>query len=258
MRRDAECCSVRCRQARHRFTTDVGRARPVEAGVSIRLAYADPPYPGLSKTYYKDHPDYAGEVDHAELIRRLSTYDGWALSTAARSLPYVLSLCPPGARVAAWVRGGRGYEAVGAVNVWEPVIYFGGRDTSSLEPRRVARSIPDASLLQELRVRDLHASHLVDATRSMSTRDASVGRARRVTPAGATRDAGEPRRVDALVHTSHPRTTDPSRVVGAKPAAFCRWMFDLLGAEPQDQFDDLFPGSGGVGRAWRYFRGEND
>jgi hypothetical protein len=58
------------------------------------------------------------------------------------------------------------------------------------------------------------------------------------------------RRVDALVHVARPRTTDPRRVVGAKPAAFCWWLFDLLGALPGDELVDLFPGSGGVARAW--------
>jgi len=55
-------------------------------GRPLRLAYADPPYPG--KAYlYRDHPDYGGEVDHAELIERLAAYDGWALSTSAAALP---------------------------------------------------------------------------------------------------------------------------------------------------------------------------
>lgn len=38
--------------------------------------------------------------------------------------------------------------------------------------------------------------------------------------------------------------------VGAKPEKFCRWVFDLLGLTPDDEFVDLFPGSGAVGRAW--------
>jgi hypothetical protein len=37
---------------------------------------------------------------------------------------------------------------------------------------------------------------------------------------------------------------------GRKPIAFCVWMFQLLGAQPGDTLDDLFPGTGGVGRAW--------
>jgi hypothetical protein len=36
-------------------------------------------------------------------------------------------------------------------------------------------------------------------------------------------------------------------VIGAKPAAVCRWIFTLLGAAPGDTLDDLFPGSGSVG-----------
>jgi hypothetical protein len=46
---------------------------------------------------------------------------------------------------------------------------------------------------------------------------------------------------------------DPDRVIGAKPAAFCYWLFDLVGALPGDGFDDIFPGSGGVGRAWERY-----
>ena len=47
-----------------------------------------------------------------------------------------------------------------------------------------------------------------------------------------------------------PLTTLPGRVIGAKPAAVCRWIFGLLGAAPGDTLDDLFPGSGAVTRAW--------
>lgn len=38
---------------------------------------------------------------------------------------------------------------------------------------------------------------------------------------------------------------------GRKPIAFCAWLFHLLGAGPRDELDDLFPGSGIVGQAWR-------
>ena len=37
----------------------------------MRFAYADPPYIGRAY-YYKNHPDFAGEVDHAELVTRFS------------------------------------------------------------------------------------------------------------------------------------------------------------------------------------------
>lgn len=45
----------------------------------------------------------------------------------------------------------------------------------------------------------------------------------------------------------------PGALVGMKPAAFCEWMFRLLGASRLDRLDDLFPGSGAVGRAWRLY-----
>ena len=38
---------------------------------------------------------------------------------------------------------------------------------------------------------------------------------------------------------------------GAKPEAFCFWLFDLLGMRPDDTLDDLYPGTGVVGRTWR-------
>ena len=37
---------------------------------------------------------------------------------------------------------------------------------------------------------------------------------------------------------------------GAKPEAFCFWLFDLLGMRPGDTLEDLFPGSGAVSAAW--------
>lgn len=44
-----------------------------------------------------------------------------------------------------------------------------------------------------------------------------------------------------------------SQLIGRKPLKFVFWMFALLGASPGDDFDDLFPGSGVVGRCWREF-----
>jgi hypothetical protein len=163
------------------------------------VAFADPPYPGKA-AYYREHPDYAGEVDHAELVPGLEDEfpDGWALSTSAEALPDVLALCTVEVRVAAWFRGERPTSSYRPLSAWEPVVFAGGR--------------------HELR---------------------------------------EPaeRRVDALVHVSRPRLTDPDRVIGAKPAAFCFWLFDLLGLRPGDELVDVFAGSGGVARAWTYASG---
>jgi hypothetical protein len=37
---------------------------------------------------------------------------------------------------------------------------------------------------------------------------------------------------------------------GAKPPAFCDWLFGVLGATPGDDLVDLYPGSGAVGQRW--------
>lgn len=37
---------------------------------------------------------------------------------------------------------------------------------------------------------------------------------------------------------------------GAKPEPFCTWLFELLGLTAEDTLDDLFPGTGIVGRMW--------
>lgn len=190
LRSDARYCSQRCRQAAHRFKP---RGLVVASGSeTLRLAYADPPYVGKSG-YYRDHPDFGGEVDHQELITRLvSTYDGWALSCSSDSLPYLLRLCPPEARVAVWVKGSVPSRSLRPHNAYEPVIYCGGR--------AVQRSADDV-----------------------------------------------------LVHGVTARSTDPGWVIGAKPAAFCYWVFQLLGASRSDELVDVYPGSGGVARAWSLF-----
>lgn len=196
-RRDARTCSQSCRQALARFRSHLVSA--TAATRPARLAYADPPYPGLSR-YYRGHPDYGGEVDHSALVARLQDFDGWALSTSAEALPRVLRLLDGinGWAVASWHRGGPHPRSRRPWSAWEPVIY---------RPAREAL--------------------LLDAP------------------------------PDALTYTSRARTTDRSRVIGAKPAAFAAWMFRLLGASRGDSLDDLYPGSGGIGRAWLlYQRGE--
>jgi hypothetical protein len=182
----------------------------------MRFAYADPPYPGQSFRVYGRHRDYAGEVDHRELVARLvAEYpDGWALSTSASALPEVLALCPyergtdpknPGrvargssVRVLAWVKPQAPPYPVRVQFSWEPVILFGGRPYNG-GPR--------------------------------TTRDTLTA-----SPQG---------------HTF--RGVPEEHVRGAKPPAFCRWIFNCLGAEPDDELDDLFPGSGAVAREWAAF-----
>jgi hypothetical protein len=109
----------------------------------------------------------------------------------------VLTLCPPGVRVAPWHRGERPARSRWPLHAWEPVIYHGGRQLATGQ-----------------------------------------------------------RRADSLVCGAGPLDTLPGRVIGAKPAAVCRWIFTLLGAAPGDTLDDLFPGSGAVSRAWAAYIGQ--
>lgn len=41
---------------------------------------------------------------------------------------------------------------------------------------------------------------------------------------------------------------------GAKPERFCFWVFEGLNLTPEDEFHDLFPGSGAVGEAWEKWK----
>jgi len=43
-------------------------------------------------------------------------------------------------------------------------------------------------------------------------------------------------------------------VIGAKPRAFCYWLFDVLNMQADDEFVDLFPGSGAVTEAWQVYQ----
>ena len=45
-------------------------------------------------------------------------------------------------------------------------------------------------------------------------------------------------------------------MTGAKPEAVCHWAFEMVGARPEDDLVDLYPGSGAVTRAWSTWRGK--
>jgi hypothetical protein len=162
------------------------------------VAYADPPYPGQAAKHYKDHPDYAGEVAHDDLLWRLrATYEHWALSTASTTLQSVLRLpsCPDDVRIGAWVKPFAAFKVnVNPAYAWEPVVFVGGR--------RKPRS--------ENTVRDWVSTPI-----------------------------------------TLQRGTD-----GAKPQAFCFWLFDLMGMRPDDTLVDLFPGSGAVTQAWERWQSQ--
>jgi hypothetical protein len=157
----------------------------------VRIAYADPPYPGQAQKHYNHDPRCA-EVDHAELIARLDAEcDGWALSSGAdlAAMQAVIPLLPAGVRVCVWVKPFASFKPnVTLAYAWEPVY---------VKPaRKRGRELPT--------VRDWVSANIT-LKRGLS---------------------------------------------GAKPDAVCWWLFDALGAAPSDVFDDIFPGTGGVSRAW--------
>ncbi len=102
----------------------------------MRVAYADPPYSRQAAERYSDHPDYAGEVDHAALIERLnSDYEAWALSLSSPNLQEILALYPSDVRVMAWVKPFASFKpGVGVAYAWEPVIVRGARPRTRQQP----------------------------------------------------------------------------------------------------------------------------
>jgi hypothetical protein len=100
----------------------------------LRMAYADPPYFRQGKKHYGDRHPRAAAYDqldtHALLIGRLCAQfpDGWALSASSPSLRFILPLCPPGTRVAAWVKPFASFKPfVNPAYAWEPVLFLKGR-----------------------------------------------------------------------------------------------------------------------------------
>jgi hypothetical protein len=160
----------------------------------MRLAYADPPYPGQARRHYS-HDPLCAEVDHAELITQLCENDGWALSTSSPALKMVLALCPPDVRVMAWVKPFASFKpSVFPCYAWEPVIVRPARRGSPSDyPGTVGRDWLSCNM------------------------------------------------------------TMRRGLAGAKPPKFCQWLFMVLGAEPGDDFTDLFPGTGVVGHEWQRF-----
>lgn len=107
----------------------------------IRVAYADPPYPGQARRHYAKDAASRGfeakEVNHRVLIGTLCREypDGWALSTSSPALRSVLALCPSGVRVMPWVKPFAVFKpGVNPAFAWEPVIVCGGRPRTRQQP----------------------------------------------------------------------------------------------------------------------------
>lgn len=164
----------------------------------MKIGYADPPYIGCAHLY-KDHPDFDGEVDHAELIDLLeANYDGWVLHAAAT--PHSMAVLAPlaakyGARWMAWVKGFAAFKRnVSVAYAWEPVIVKPARKPV-VSKRIVMRDWIECPI------------------------------------------------------------TLRRGLTGAKPEKVCHWAFEMVGARPDDQLVDLFPGTGAVTKAWETWRG---
>ena len=110
----------------------------------MRLAYADPPYPGMAGLYPEDT-----EVDHVQLIERLREYDGWALSTDERSLSYVLPLCPSKTRVLAWCRSNAPFFVPNPAASWEPVLLSPARVKPVVVRSYLVAGIPSGHLQKD-------------------------------------------------------------------------------------------------------------
>jgi len=163
----------------------------------MKMAYADPPYLGCGRIYADLHPnalDFDNPETHKRLILKLERdySDGWAMSLHSPSLRIILPMCPPRARVMAWVKPFCSFKPnVNPAYAWEPVIVCGGRPRTRWEDK----------------ARDWVAANI------------------------------------ALKRT----------VKGAKPDAFCYWLFDVLNLRPEDEFVDMFPGSGAVTAAYKRY-----
>lgn len=103
-------------------------------------AYADPPYLGCCSRYGHRHEEPWGCWDnlgtHARLVQHLEErFDTWAMSASAPSLRKILPVCPPRARVAAWVKPFASFKPnVNPGYTWEPVIFVPGRPRQRYEP----------------------------------------------------------------------------------------------------------------------------
>ena len=159
----------------------------------MRIAYADPPYPGCAHLY-KGQPDWAGEVDLHSLICTLEPYDGWILHSSSVALAQVVPMLPEGVRTMAWVKGFAAFKRnVSVAYAWEPVFVKPARKPV-VSTRLVMRDWVECSI------------------------------------------------------------TLRRGLTGAKPEKVCHWAFEMVGAHPDDELVDLFPGTGAVSKAWERWR----
>lgn len=168
----------------------------------MRIAYADPPYIGCAHLY-RDHADYAGEVDHEALARQLfQEFDGFILHGSSTSIGQLAShvLKPEtkggtsDVRCMAWVKGFAAFKRnVSVAYAWEPV-YVRAARKPVVSARQCMRDWIECPI------------------------------------------------------------TLRKGLAGVKPEKVCWWAFEMVGARPDDDLVDLFPGTGAVTKAWERWR----
>lgn len=162
----------------------------------------------------------SSEVDHAKLCRELvENYDAFALSTSAAALPMVL-------------------DDLRAALATTPIL---------LRHRQQA----------PLRVEDIRVCPWVHGSRASKSYRARNAWEPLIIVGGrpVERDVGD--ELDDVLLWGGRQHSHPGALVGMKSAAFCEWMFKLLGAQRGDELADLFPGSGAVARAWKMYTSES-
>ncbi|MHC4176867.1 MAG: hypothetical protein ACYSWU_05140 [Planctomycetota bacterium] len=175
--------------------------------MSMRFAYADPPYLGCSRLYDHENAKIWDDLEtHLRLVRNLTAEytDGWALSLSAPSLRHILPACPENARIGVWCKTFSAFKkGVRPAYAWEPVIFCGGRN-----PPGHSHPPPEKG-------------------------------GRQTTP----KDFLETKDFTGSIGVLSPITLKKG-LTGAKPEMFCRWVLDLLNAKADDFLADLFPGTG--------------
>jgi hypothetical protein len=71
---------------------------------------------------------------------------------------------------------------------------------------------------------------------------------------GRRRIRGQARVSDWIVEYPIQNQRQKYQLIGVKPRAFCYWLFDVLNMQADDEFIDLFPGSGAVTEAWQTYQ----
>lgn len=90
----------------------------------MKIAYADPPYLGVSRHYdqYHERSREWDSIDNwDDLIRGLEERDRWALSLSAQSLMRIFLLLPAGVRIGAWIKAP--VTSWSTLSTWEPVVF---------------------------------------------------------------------------------------------------------------------------------------